>query len=60
MLIFITPFLLALLVFAGIKLGSYIKNYEPAPEPITGEITDQTNENGQNADEDDFYNDPGT
>lgn len=44
-LIFLTPFLLALLVFAGIKLGAYIKNSEPAPEHVENEITEQATEN---------------
>lgn len=41
-LIFLVPFLLAMLVFAGIKFGSYIKNYEPATEPVQDEITEPT------------------
>lgn len=52
-LFFVTPFLLILLVFAGIKLGSYIKNYEPAPEPesVQDEITEPTTDGKQTAED---------
>ena len=60
-LILLAPFLLALLVFAGIKLGSYIKNDEPAPEPVPEpvqeEITDEITEPATKAEKPEIFGD---
>lgn len=55
-LIFLTPFLFALLVFAGIKLGSSINRNEPAPEPVENEITEQATENEPTTKEETYSN----
>ena len=54
-LLFITPFLLALLILAGIQLGSYLKSIEPAPKPVQDEITHQAEKDEPTAKEEETY-----
>lgn len=57
-LIFLTPFLLALIIFAGVKLGSTIKSDEPVPEPVESEITEQATKNEPPTEDDEFFDEP--